>query len=224
MTRLLPSPALQHLAPVLRELSGSAGAPLRLDLSGCGGLSDHALLQLLQDGGPARGVKELRLGSSSRLTTAALQELASATAITATTTTTTSSGSDDGQEEGSRVRRPLLRGLEVLDLSHLQCLGSKASPTAGANAAATLATLLRAAGTSLRRLVLDGCFVGGAADGSRLLPLLPRCCPGLEALSLVGCTGAVDEDLAVLGTLRTLRDLAVGGASLAWHEHRALAG
>ncbi|KAL4435250.1 hypothetical protein ABPG77_001932 [Micractinium sp. CCAP 211/92] len=219
----------QHLAPVLRELSLYAGAPLRLDLSGCGGLSDSALLEMLEAGGPAHGVEELRLGSSSWLTTAVLQRLAAATRVASTPAGAVAVGASGGAKHGSTLdgsgrSKPLLQGLRVLDLSHLQCLGSKTSTAAAAAAAATLAALLAAAGSSLRTLLLDGCFAGGAADGSRLLPLLARCCPGLEALSLVGCTGMGDDDLAALSTLRGLRDLAVGGASLAWLENRALTG
>ncbi|KAL4436631.1 hypothetical protein ABPG75_003770 [Micractinium tetrahymenae] len=222
----------QHLAPVLRQLAANAATPLRLDLSGCGGLGDRALSELLHTDGPAGGFRELRLGSSGRLTTAALQQLAAATVVvrngggseSGDSSSSSSSGEGGSVGNGSRASRPLLRGLEALDLSHLHCLGSKASSAAAASAAATLAALLQAAGSSLRRLVLDGCFAGGTPDGGRMLPLLPRCCPGLEALSLVGCTGVGNDDLAALNALPALRDLAVGGASLAWHEHRALTG
>lgn len=100
----------------------------------------------------------------------------------------------------------------------MQCLSSKGSANSTAPTQA-LAALLQAAGTSLRQLNLDGCFAGGG-----LLPRLVHSCPAVEAVSLIGCTGLGDADLAALAELPQLRDLAVGGATLAWHEHHALTG
>lgn len=204
-----PSPCtLQDLTVLLHALSSHAEAPLCLDLSGCGGLGDGALQQLAREVRLA-GLRELRLAGSSRLSAAALAQLGSALLA---------------------ADAPLLQGLELLDTSHVQSLGrGGAGPHGGAPAAdggdagspatQALLALLQAAGGSLRRAVLDGCYLGGG-----LLPRLVGWCSGLQGLSLVGCSGVGDADLAALTALSTLRDLAVGGSSLAWHEHRALTG
>ena len=209
-----------HLAPLLRQLASCAEAPLCLDLASCGGLSDAALRELVQAAAQRRGggggvcIRDLRLAGSGRYTPAALLELAEAAVC--------------GSSGGNGGSKLLLQGLEALDVSHVLCLGSKGgigstsggdgSRAAAAAAQRALAALLTAAGASLRRLVLDGCCLAGG-----LLPLLAQRCPALERLSLVGVTGVGDADLAALSTLRALRDLVVGGASLAWHE-RALTG
>lgn len=122
--------------------------------------------------------------------------------------------------------RPLLHRLRHLDVSHVQSLskgsvgpGSTAASAGDSPAAQALSALFHAAGGSLRTAVLDGCYMGAG-----LLPLLVSCCPAVERLSLVGCSGLADADLAALAGLRSLKDLSVGGASLAWHENRALSG
>lgn len=199
---------------MLGPLRYSAYGPISLDLSSCGGLSDASLEALQtpgvqQDSSRDNWLEELRIGGSSALSAPKLLWLARAT-------------TGDG--------RPLLHHLRHLDVSHVQSLsrgaGSRASAGPGAAAsggdspaAQALAALLEAAGSSLRTAVLDGCFLGGG-----LLLRLPTCCPGLERLSLVGCSGLGDADLAALAGLQGLRDFAVGGSSLAWHEHRALTG
>lgn len=198
---------------------------MRLDLSSCGGLGDASLQALLPEpstagtSGSSSGfyLKDLRVAHSSRLTAAAVQQLAAATPL----------------------GRPLLHRLRLLDVSHVQSLGRvssgrsiRGSGTSGGGSSSTaavaeeaspaaqaLAALLEAAGGSLHTAILDGCYAGRG-----LLPLLARSCPAVRQLSLVGCSGVGDADLAALTALTGLRDLAVGGASLAWHEHRALAG
>ena len=199
-----------QLGPLLQALASECRGLRRLDLSSTGGLIDGVLtaLQPQQQPGSQAGLPllgELRLAHANRLTPAALRGLA-----------------DSG----------LLNRLQVLDVSHVQCLGrgdsksgggsgsgNSGAPSEGSPAAQALPALLQAAGGSLRAAVLDGCWAGGG-----LLPLLARCCPGLERLSLVGCSGIGDGDLRALRALRSLADLAVGGASLAWHEHHALTG
>jgi hypothetical protein len=201
---------LSHMCPALN---------LQLDLSGCGGVSDSSLLCLVDpasqlplpeqegdrsyrysDSGSSVAIQELRLSGSPALTAEGLLHVALSL----------------GHPGGS----PPLTALGHLDVSHVRCLRSKTAASDAARLAAqALAALCEAGGPSLRVLSLDGCFAGYG-----LLPLLARCCTGLETLSVVGCTGIRDADLQALTTLHTLRDLAVGGANLSWHEHHALAG
>lgn len=199
----LPLPALQHLSHLLRALGQHAVAPIDLDLTCCGGLGDFALLALHPSPEPhGCCLHSLCVGGSGKLSGATLQQLAAA-------------GSGG---------LSLLKGLQHLDCSHVVALSKQAHarPDAGAGSspeASALAAMLTAAGSSLRSAVLDGCWVG-----TGLLPMLANCCPGIERLSLVGCSGLADADLAALSTLRGLSDLSMGGANLAWHEHHALKG
>lgn len=198
-----------QLGPLLQALARDCDGLTRLDLSSAGGLIDGVLAALEscrlpggQVGSPL--LQELRLAHASRLTPTAL---------------------------GSLAGSGLLSRLREVDVAHVQCLGrssssainsgsgSSSAPSEGSPAAQALPAMFQAAGGSLRTAVLDGCWAGGG-----LLPLLARCCPGVERLSLVGCSGIGDADLQALSSLRGLSDLSVGGASLAWHEHRALTG
>lgn len=206
--RVSPS---QHLGQLLHAWSCAAEEAVSLDLSGCGGLTD-ASLEALRPGPTSSDqycLQELSLGGSGKVSAGGLLRLAQA-------------ATENGQ--------PLLLRLRHLDVSHVQSL-SRGSTPGGASSSSTpagiedspaaqaLAALLRAAGSSLRTAVLDGCYMGAG-----LLPLLVTSCPGMEQLSLVGCSGLGNAGLAALTGLRGLRDLAVGGSSLAWHENRALSG
>ncbi len=199
---------LQHLGDLLYSWSSVCECGIiTVDLSGCGGLSD-ASLQALWPGPTTSGnycLHQLQLSGSGRVSASALLQLAQVSA------------NND---------QLLLSRLQHLDVSHVQSLsrgtsgpGSAAAGPGDSPAAQALSALFEAAGGSLHTAVLDGCFMGAG-----LLPLLVGCCPGVERLSLVGCSGLANADLAALTGLRCLKDLAVGGSSLAWHENRALSG
>ncbi|PRW33789.1 F-box LRR-repeat 2 isoform X1 [Chlorella sorokiniana] len=200
----------EHLADLLRSWSRAAECGISVDLSGCGGLNDSSLRALWPV--PATSgrycIEQLQLGGSGKVSASALQQLAPVASL-----------------QMSDIL-PLLHRLQHLDVSHVQSLSkggagpSSAAASAGDSPAAeALSALFRTAGGSLRTAILDGCFMGAS-----LLPLLVGFCPGVERLSLVGCSGLADADLATLTGLRSLSDLAVGGSSLAWHEHRSLSG
>ncbi|KAI7836132.1 hypothetical protein COHA_009962 [Chlorella ohadii] len=197
----------QHLGDLLYSWSSVSECGITVDLSGCGGLSDASLQALWP--GPTTSdnycLHQLQLSGSGRVPASALLQLAQVSA------------NND---------QLLLSRLQHLDVSHVQSLsrgtsgpGSAAAGPGDSPAAQALSALFEAAGGSLHTAVLDGCFMGAG-----LLPLLVGCCPGVERLSLVGCSGLANADLAALTGLRCLKDLAVGGSSLAWHENRALSG
>ncbi len=102
-----------------------------------------------------------------------------------------------------------LHGLTVLELADCERL----QPRLGRNAASeAIAAAASAAGSALRRLVLDACALDDAAAAA-----IAAACPSLSSLSLVGVTGITDASLKMLAASCTsLHTLAIGGTRARW--------
>jgi hypothetical protein len=84
-----------------------------------------------------------------------------------------------------------------------------------------LPQLLQHTRQHLQLLLLDGCYIDDVAAAA----VAAQGLPALQELSLVGCRGLGDTGLrSLLGSLPSLRALALGGSVSAWSEGPALHG
>jgi hypothetical protein len=84
-----------------------------------------------------------------------------------------------------------------------------------------LPQLLQHTGQHLQLLLLDGCYIDDAAAAA----VAAQALPALQELSLVGCRGLGNIGLrSLLGSLPSLRALALGGSVSAWSEGPAVEG
>ena len=113
----------------------------------------------------------------------------------------------------------LLKGLRVLSLSGLSCLGSgPCRLTALSTAADTLSLLLKST-QQLQDVSLDELCVT-----ERVCEVIASRCCCLRQASLMACKGLTDAGLAAIAQgCPKLRDFSIGGAASPWSEHKGLA-
>ena len=113
----------------------------------------------------------------------------------------------------------LLRGLKVLSLSGLPCLGSgPCSPAAISAAAGTLSHLLR------HTRQLQVVFLDELAVSESVCAAIASSCGSLQQASLMACKGLTDTGLESMAQgCMQLCNLSIGGAASPWSEARGLA-